>query len=100
MPCSGQGQKVNCGTGVGCSCGVFVSELRALVIEIVLATDMSFHFQQVKNMKNLLSMPEKSVSDSAEYFSGVDPMCFSGSGPTHFFRSRVRIGIGPTHFLR
>ena len=27
-------------------------------------------------------------------------MCFSGSGPTHFFRSWVRIGIGPTHFLR
>jgi len=27
-------------------------------------------------------------------------MCFSGSGPTHFFRSGVRIGIGPTHFLR
>jgi len=25
---------------------------------------------------------------------------FSGSGPTHFFRSWVRIGIGPTHFLR
>jgi len=31
---------------------------------------------------------------------GVDPMCFLGSGPTHFFRSWVRIGIGPTHFLR
>jgi len=31
--------------------------------------------------------------------SGVDPMCFSGSGPTHFFRSWVRIGTGPTHFL-
>ena len=31
---------------------------------------------------------------------GVDPMCFSGSGPTHFFRSWVRIGIVPTHFLR
>jgi len=38
-----------------------VRELRALVIEIVLATDMSFHFQQVKNMKNLLSTPEKCV---------------------------------------
>jgi len=34
-------------------------EFRALVIEIVLATDMSFHFQQIKNMRNLLSMPEK-----------------------------------------
>lgn len=34
-------------------------EFRALVIEMVLATDMSFHFQQLKNMKNLLGMPEK-----------------------------------------
>jgi len=34
-------------------------EFRALVIEIVLGTDMSFHFQQIKNMRNLLSMPEK-----------------------------------------
>ncbi|ESN94429.1 hypothetical protein HELRODRAFT_68834, partial [Helobdella robusta] len=33
-------------------------EFRALVIEIVLATDMSFHFQQLKNMKNLLTTPE------------------------------------------
>lgn len=40
-------------------------EFRALVIEMVLATDMSFHFQQLKNMKNLLGMPEKSVSDKA-----------------------------------
>ena len=32
--------------------------------------------------------------------SGVDPTCFSGSGPTHFFRSWVRICIGSTHFLR
>ncbi|XP_013397705.1 calcium/calmodulin-dependent 3',5'-cyclic nucleotide phosphodiesterase 1A isoform X4 [Lingula anatina] len=31
---------------------------RSLVIDMVLATDMSFHFQQIKNMKNLLSMPE------------------------------------------
>jgi len=30
----------------------------------------------------------------------VVPMCFSGSGPTHFFRSWVRIGIVSTHFLR
>ena len=34
-------------------------EFRTLVIDMVLATDMSFHFQQIKNMKNLLSMPEK-----------------------------------------
>ncbi|XP_076458789.1 putative 3',5'-cyclic phosphodiesterase pde-1 isoform X2 [Babylonia areolata] len=33
-------------------------EFRTLVIDMVLATDMSFHFQQIKNMKNLLSMPE------------------------------------------
>lgn len=36
-------------------------EFRSLVIDMVLATDMSFHFQQVKNMKNLLSMPDKLV---------------------------------------
>jgi len=45
------------------------------------------------------------VSDRLSYsglvvFKGVDPMCFSGSGPNHFFTSWVRIGIGPTHFLR
>lgn len=34
-------------------------DFRSLVIDIVLATDMSYHFQQIKNMKNLLSMPEK-----------------------------------------
>ncbi|XP_041045179.1 calcium/calmodulin-dependent 3',5'-cyclic nucleotide phosphodiesterase 1C [Carcharodon carcharias] len=33
-------------------------ELRALVIEMVLATDMSCHFQQVKAMKNALQQPE------------------------------------------
>jgi len=49
-------------TGVCVMC-LDVRELRALVIEIVLATDMSFHFQQVKNMKNLLSIPEKSVAE-------------------------------------
>uniref|UniRef100_A0A4W3J6E4 Phosphodiesterase n=1 Tax=Callorhinchus milii TaxID=7868 RepID=A0A4W3J6E4_CALMI len=33
-------------------------ELRALVIEMVLATDMSCHFQQIKAMKNSLQQPE------------------------------------------
>lgn len=33
-------------------------EFRNLVIDMVLATDMSFHFQQLKNLKGLLSMPE------------------------------------------
>lgn len=34
-------------------------EFRALVIEMVLATDMSCHFQQLKNMKSMLTCPEK-----------------------------------------
>ncbi|VDM43333.1 unnamed protein product [Toxocara canis] len=33
-------------------------ELRNVVIEIVLATDMSTHFVQIKTMKNMLSLPE------------------------------------------
>ncbi|XP_041103177.1 calcium/calmodulin-dependent 3',5'-cyclic nucleotide phosphodiesterase 1C-like isoform X2 [Polyodon spathula] len=33
-------------------------ELRALVVEMVLATDMSCHFQQIKAMKNSLQQPE------------------------------------------
>ncbi|CAF0802728.1 unnamed protein product [Didymodactylos carnosus] len=33
-------------------------DFRQLVIDMVLATDMSFHFTQLKNMKGLLSMPE------------------------------------------
>jgi len=33
-------------------------EFRTLVIDMVLATDMSFHFQQLKNMRNLLSLAE------------------------------------------
>ena len=37
----------------------YFRDFRGLVIDMVLATDMSFHFQQIKNMKNLLSMPEK-----------------------------------------
>uniref|UniRef100_A0A4W6D597 3',5'-cyclic-nucleotide phosphodiesterase n=1 Tax=Lates calcarifer TaxID=8187 RepID=A0A4W6D597_LATCA len=33
-------------------------ELRTLVVEMVLATDMSCHFQQIKAMKGLLQQPE------------------------------------------
>jgi calcium/calmodulin-dependent 3',5'-cyclic nucleotide phosphodiesterase len=33
-------------------------EFRQLVIEIVLATDMSFHFAQLKNMKNVMNLGE------------------------------------------
>lgn len=39
-------------------------ELRTLIIDMVLATDMSFHFQQLKNMKNLLTLAEPSVDKS------------------------------------
>ncbi|KAF1554208.1 Calcium/calmodulin-dependent 3',5'-cyclic nucleotide phosphodiesterase 1C, partial [Eudyptula minor] len=35
-----------------------LKEFRALVIEMVLATDMSCHFQQIKAMKNALQQPE------------------------------------------
>ncbi|GMR56066.1 hypothetical protein PMAYCL1PPCAC_26261, partial [Pristionchus mayeri] len=37
-------------------------EFRNVVIEIVLATDMSTHFVQIKTMKNMLSLPEGFVS--------------------------------------
>ncbi|XP_073821045.1 phosphodiesterase 1c isoform X7 [Musca autumnalis] len=39
-------------------------ELRTLVIDMVLSTDMSFHFQQLKNMKNLLTLNEATVDKS------------------------------------
>ncbi|XP_024910431.1 calcium/calmodulin-dependent 3',5'-cyclic nucleotide phosphodiesterase 1C [Cynoglossus semilaevis] len=34
-------------------------DLRTLVVEMVLATDMSCHFQQIQNMKSLLQQPDK-----------------------------------------
>lgn len=39
-------------------------ELRSLIIDMVLATDMSFHFQQLKNMRNLLTLTEPTVDKS------------------------------------
>ncbi|XP_055375877.1 dual specificity calcium/calmodulin-dependent 3',5'-cyclic nucleotide phosphodiesterase 1-like [Condylostylus longicornis] len=39
-------------------------ELRTLVIDMVLSTDMSFHFQQLKNMKNLLTLDSPTVDKS------------------------------------
>lgn len=39
-------------------------EFRTLVIDMVLATDMSFHFQQLKNMKSLLTLAEPTVDKS------------------------------------
>ena len=39
-------------------------EFRSLVIDMVLSTDMSCHFQQIKAAKNLLAAPELSVDKS------------------------------------
>lgn len=39
-------------------------ELRSLIIDMVLSTDMSFHFQQLKNMRNLLTLNEATVDKS------------------------------------
>eukprot|EP00102_Acyrthosiphon_pisum_P002972 XP_001944968.2 PREDICTED: calcium/calmodulin-dependent 3',5'-cyclic nucleotide phosphodiesterase 1C isoform X1 [Acyrthosiphon pisum] len=39
-------------------------EFRTLVIDMVLATDMSFHFQQLKTMKQLLASPEPTIDKS------------------------------------
>lgn len=39
-------------------------EFRTLIIDMVLATDMSCHFQQLKNMRNLLSLAEPSIDKS------------------------------------
>ncbi|XP_054282216.1 dual specificity calcium/calmodulin-dependent 3',5'-cyclic nucleotide phosphodiesterase 1-like isoform X3 [Macrosteles quadrilineatus] len=49
-------------------------EFRSLVIETVLATDMSCHFHQLKNMKNLLSLQEPSI-DKAKALSLVLHCC-------------------------
>uniref|UniRef100_A0A8C9W7F5 Phosphodiesterase n=1 Tax=Scleropages formosus TaxID=113540 RepID=A0A8C9W7F5_SCLFO len=45
-------------TGTTNSFHIHTRELRALVIEMVLATDMSYHLQQVKTMKACLQQPE------------------------------------------
>lgn len=42
----------------------FFRELRALVVDMVLATDMSCHFQQIKAMKSLLQQSEAWVMAS------------------------------------
>lgn len=45
-----------------------------MVIEIVLATDMSTHFVQIKTMKNMLSLPEGWVlHKTLVFFSGILP---------------------------
>lgn len=38
----------------------FCRELRALVIEMVMSTDMSCHFQQIKTMRNALTQTHRS----------------------------------------
>lgn len=50
-------------------------EFRSLVIEMVLATDMSSHFQQIKAMKAMLSMPDSSGLDKAKALSLVLHCC-------------------------
>ncbi|XP_071527973.1 dual specificity calcium/calmodulin-dependent 3',5'-cyclic nucleotide phosphodiesterase 1A-like isoform X3 [Panulirus ornatus] len=49
-------------------------EFRTLVIEMVLATDMSSHFQQIKAMKSMLSLPDTSL-DKAKSLSLVLHCC-------------------------
>ncbi|KAF8770383.1 Calcium/calmodulin-dependent 3' like protein [Argiope bruennichi] len=44
-------------------------EFRSLVIEMVLATDMSSHFQQIKTMKTLLCHSDFSAMDKAKVLS-------------------------------
>ncbi|KAL5237763.1 hypothetical protein ACI65C_005173 [Semiaphis heraclei] len=39
-------------------------EFRSLIIDMVLATDMSYHFQQLKNMKQLIASPEPTIDKS------------------------------------
>lgn len=39
-------------------------EFRTLLIDMVLATDMSFHFQQLKNMRSLLTLADPTVDKS------------------------------------
>ncbi|XP_014253306.1 calcium/calmodulin-dependent 3',5'-cyclic nucleotide phosphodiesterase 1-like isoform X2 [Cimex lectularius] len=39
-------------------------EFRTLVIDMVLATDMSFHFQQLKTMKNLITLADATIEKS------------------------------------
>ncbi|XP_016149337.1 calcium/calmodulin-dependent 3',5'-cyclic nucleotide phosphodiesterase 1A-like [Sinocyclocheilus grahami] len=40
-------------------------ELRTLVIEMVMSTDMSCHFQQIKTMRNVLQQPEGSKQNQS-----------------------------------
>lgn len=50
-------------------------ELRSLVIDMVLATDMSSHFQQIKTMKSLLTNPNEFSVDKSKALSLVLHCC-------------------------
>ncbi|XP_053212282.1 dual specificity calcium/calmodulin-dependent 3',5'-cyclic nucleotide phosphodiesterase 1B-like isoform X1 [Panonychus citri] len=50
-------------------------ELRTLVIDMVLATDMSSHFQQIKTMKSLLSNTNEFTVDKSKALSLVLHCC-------------------------
>lgn len=61
-------------------------EFRALVIEMVLATDMSCHFQQIKAMKNALQQPEGWVTSQhcalrGSISAGALPLCLTSKAP-------------------
>ncbi|KOB77986.1 Calcium/calmodulin-dependent 3',5'-cyclic nucleotide phosphodiesterase 1C, partial [Operophtera brumata] len=58
-------------------------EFRTLVIDMVLATDMSFHFQQLKNMRSLLSLAEPTVDKSKA--ASMVLHCCDISHPAKFF---------------
>lgn len=46
-------------------------EFRSLVIDMVLATDMSSHFQQIKAMKNILNHSDSFNADKSKILSLV-----------------------------
>ncbi|XP_066966855.1 dual specificity calcium/calmodulin-dependent 3',5'-cyclic nucleotide phosphodiesterase 1A-like isoform X2 [Macrobrachium rosenbergii] len=50
-------------------------EFRSLVIEMVLATDMSSHFQQIKALKAMLTIPDTSGFDKSKALSLVLHCC-------------------------
>lgn len=52
--------------------GVSKREFRTLVIEMVMATDMSCHFQQIKAMKTALQQPEAWVACDIMFSEGLD----------------------------
>ena len=67
-------------------------ELRSLVIDLVLATDMSNHFQQIKSMKSLITAPDK--WDDSIKFSNLT--LFKSSDP----RFHISVSTWPGSFYK